>query len=592
MEERIVRIGNRSRLFWTQGKSIFNKKTSSNSLDDSVKNEEKEALLSETDTDNNKEMIEATNHNEEIMELGKKISPLLTNLRKAIEEGKLFPNSREWVDSALPILGNCIEVASQNKRKDLEQLFVDIARIIYSSDRVGKSHLSIEPSLELYSLLCCVVADFMRGKPNKPMFEQWTKSYQKVVTDFINSGIRLVDDNEEPITTSVSEIENNYSTSEITTATTPVDNTPSQDILPSTDEISTSLPEVENIDIPQPDNLKEEKEYPEITAEATNDINPILQETTSLYTIETSLPEKTDEPPSSTTQIQETNEILTENDTLIIQEEKETDAEPAPISTTEQSSDIDISTFLQQINQISQNEVKEILLDTLKAIANGTPETAKAKAIELAKEMAKLEVEKVKTEYRSTEYQIESLSSEIHQVEEQLNICQNEIKTIEEELKEQQSITQKTEKEKNTLENHIKNTEDKIADIEKRILELQKQKEAEITNLNQYKEQFDATEKNIEELNQSISSLKESIRDFENQAMTLLQRMDSLEATKSQKETQLEQLQKQIKERESTVRRLEETIWFLHSIDNASTNHKPLYNSNTQNTIDLFNGKV
>jgi len=592
LEERTVRIGNRSRLFWTQGKSIFNKKTSSNSPDDSVKNEEKEALLSETDSDNDRETIEITNPNEEIMELGKKISPLLTNLRKAIEEGKLFPNSREWVDSALPILGNCIEVASQNKRKDLEQLFVDIARIIYSSDRVGKSHLSIEPSLELYSLLCCVVADFMRGKPNKPMFEQWTKSYQKVVSDFINSGIRLVDDSEEPITSSVSEVENNYSTSETTSTSIPVDNIPPQDILPSTDEISTPLPEVENIDIHQPDNLTKETDYPGITTEVTNNNNHTLQESSSLYTKETSLPEKAAENPSPTIQVQETNKITIETPVPITPEEKVSSVKPEPIHTTEQTSNIDISTFLQQINRIPQNEVKEILLDTLKAIANGTPETAKAKAIELAKEMAKLEVEKVKTDYRSTEYQIESLSSEIHQVEEQLNICQNEIKTIEEELKEQQSITQKTEKEKNILENHIKTTQDKISDIEKKILELQQQKEAEMANLNQYKEQFDATEKNIEELNQSICSLKESIRDFENQAMTLLQRMDSLEATKSQKETQLGQLQKQIKERESTVRRLEETLWFLQSIENASTNHKPLYNSNTQNTIDLFNGKV
>lgn len=591
MEERTVRIGNRSRLFWTQGKSIFNKKTSSNSPDDSVNNEEKEALLSETDEENNQETSGIINNNVEIIELGKRISPLLTNFRKVLEEGKLFPNSREWVDSALPILGNCIEVVSQNKRKDLEQLFIDIARIIYSSDRVGKSHLAIEPSLELYSLLCCVVADFMRGKPNQPMFEQWTKSYQKVVTDFINSGIRIVDDNEEPITTSVSETEKDYSTSETTSTSIIVDNISSQDILPSTEDISTSLPEVENIDISQPDNLPEEKEYPEIVAESVNNQSHTLQDTTSLYTTEISPSKEKEVTFSSTTQTQETNETVTENSETITREE-ETITEPESIPTTEQVSDIDISTFLQQINQISQNEVKEILLDTLKAIANGTPETAKSKAIELAKEMAKLEVEKVRTDYRSTEYQIENLCSEIHQVEEQLNICQNEIKTIEEELKEQQSLNQKTENEKNILENHVKNTQDKIADIDKRILELQQQKETEITNLNQYKEQLNTTEKNIEELNQSISSLKESIRDFENQAMTLLQRMDSLEATKSQKETQLEQLQKQIKERESTVRRLEETLWFLQSVGNTSTNNKSLYDLNPQNTIDLFNGKV
>ncbi|MGC9054924.1 MAG: hypothetical protein ACP5KS_13700, partial [Candidatus Hydrogenedens sp.] len=426
-----MRIGNRSRLFWTQGKSIFNKKNSPDSLDDSVKNEEKEALLSKTDVDNKEEIIETTNHDVDAIEFGKKISPLLTNLRKVIEEGKLFPNSREWVDSALPILGNCIEVASQNRRKDLEQLFVDIARIIYSSDRVGKSHLSIEPSLELYSLLCCVVADYMRGKTNKLTFEQWTKSYQKVATDFVNSGIRLVTDNEEPITISVSETENTYSSLEDISAPTSVDHTPSQDILPSVEEIPPPLPEVENIEISHTDNLTEEKKYVKNTTERTDNNDPILQDSSSSYTVKTLYSETIEETPPDTNPSPETNEIIIENNVSITNMEEENPQEPEPIiSTTEQPPDIDISTFLQQISQLPQNEVKEILLDTLKAIVNGTPETAKTKAIELAREMAKLEVEKVKTEYRGTEYQIESLSSEIHQVEEQLNICQNEIKTI------------------------------------------------------------------------------------------------------------------------------------------------------------------
>jgi len=580
-----VRIGNRSRLFWTQGKSIFNKKTSSSTTDDSVKTEEKEALLSQTNTDMNEESPGLKINTEtEIIELGKKISPFLTNLRKIIEEGKLFPNSRDWVDSALPILGNCIEIASQNKRKDLEQLFLDIARIIYSSDRVGKSHLSIEPALELYSLLCCVVADFMRGKPNKPMFEQWTKSYQKVVTDFTNSGIRLVDDNEEPIGTPVSETENLYLPADTSISYSPSDNTPPQDILPSAENIINSISVEETIEISHSE-IPTTVEYNNIVEDATNTINDAIQSDNPSYTIDT-IPYKMSEETEISTPLQTTDKIPDETKIQSSSEETIPFTE-SNIITTEQKVDMDIHSLIQQINKISQNEVKEILLDTLKAIVSGTHETAKAKAIELAKEMAKLEVEKVKIDFRSTEYQIESLTSEISQVQEQLNICHNEIKSIEEELKEQQFLTQKTETNKKTLEKDIENTQNKITEIEKKILELEQQKEKENTNLNQYKESLHTTEKMIEELNQTISSLKESIRDFENQAMTLLQRMDSLEKTKMEKETQLEQLQKQIKERGNTVRRLEETLRQIQtSEENISIENNSI--SNTLNTIDLF----
>ncbi len=589
-----VRIGNRSRLFWTQGKSIFNKK--STSTDDSVKMEEKEALLSEPDNNGEISGTEAIILETEIIELGKKISPFLTNLRKVLEEGKLFPSTRDWVDSALPILGNCIEITSQNKRKDLEQLFLDIARIIYSADRVGKSYLSIDPALELYSLLCCVVADFMKGKPNRPMFEQWTKSYQKVINDFSNLGIRLVDDNEEPITTPTSENETNNTISDNIVSSRSNDETNPQDILPSTDNIVPQIPENTNIEIPQKELSIEATLYNKPTTETKEPDNDILKDASSPYMIQSPPAEILEEEKSdSSEEVSPPDNVLIETPSTTSREENETSTgTPLSPSMEIQKKDIEPHTLLQQINQIPQNELKEIILDTLRAIAEGTPETAKAKAIELAKEMAKLEVEKVKTEYRGTEYQIESLGSEINQVEEQLNICQTEIKTIQEELKEQLSLTQKTEKNKKDLENNIEKTQNKIEDIEKRISQLLHEKETEIINLNQYKENLVFTDKTIEELNQTISSLKESIQDFENQAMTLLQRMDLLEKTKSEKENLLGQLQKQIKEREKTVRRLEETLRILYISDEnfLSGDTSLLNNTNNENTIDLFNGEM
>lgn len=594
MEERKVRIGNRSRLFWTHGKSIFNKKTTS--TDDSVKTEEKEALLSEPENNgeipDTEEIISGT----EIIELGKKFSPYLTNLRKVLEEGKLFPSTRDWVDSALPILGNCIEITSQNKRKDLEQLFLDIARIIYSADRVGKCYLSVDPALELYSLLCCVVADFMKGKPNRPMFEQWTKSYQKVINDFSNLGIRLVDDNEEPITTPTSENETNYTISDNIVSSLTNDETKPQDILPSTDDIVPQIPEDTNIEIPQQETPMGKNIYSEQNIETTESTNDTINETSSPYIVETTSPETIDDEKTALSEnISPSEKILPETPSTTFYEENKTSTETTLSTPMEiQKKDIETHTLLQQINQIPQNEVKEIILDTLKAIVEGTPETAKAKAIELAKEMAKLEVEKVKTDYRGTEYQIESLSSEINQVEEQLNICQNEIKTIQEELKEQISLTQKTEKEKKDLENNIEKTQNKIEDIEKRIFQLLQEKEAEIINLNRYKKDLTSKDKSIEELKQTISTFKESIQDFENQAITLLQRMDLLEKTKSEKENLLSQLQKQIKEREKTVRRLEETLRILYiSDENYSSGNTSLLNdTNNENTIDLFNGEM
>lgn len=592
-----MRIGNRSRLFWTQGKSIFNKKT--NFTDDSVKTEEKEALLSETNMDNSVENSETEEIvlGTEIIELGKKISPYLTNLRKVIEEGKIFPNSRDWVDSALPILVNCIEIASQNKRKDLEQLFLDIARIIYSSDRVGKSHLSIDPTLELYSLLCCVVADFMRGKPNRPMFEQWTKSYMKVVSDFSNLGIRLVDDNEEPITTAISENESNHFESDkiISHPSTGESNSPS-DILPSIDDTSSQVPESTSIEITQSEIHIEDKPYDEQIIDVKDITSDISNEEYSHNSVKDLSSESLEKGTSPSEEISLTDTTPTETLSQSPFTDNETSTETTSLSSSEihQKGDTDIHSLLQQINQISQNEVKEILLDTLKAIAEGTPETAKAKAIELAREMAKLEVEKVKTEYRGTEYQIESLGSEINQVEEQLNICQNEIKAIQEELKEQLSVTQKTEQDKKVLENNIETTQNKIEDIERRILELQQEKEIEISRLNQYKENLISTRKTIEELHQTISTLKESIQDFENQAMTLIQRMDLLEKTKSERESFLGQLQKQIKEREKTVRRIDETLKILYVSEEISLtgNTSLSHNLNHENTIDLFNGGV
>ncbi len=375
-----------------------------------------------------------------------------------------------------------------------------------------------------------------------------------------------------------------------------IDETIPQDILPSTDDIVTQIPEDTNIEISQTETPTEENICNEQNTETTESGNDTLKEASSSYIIESTPSEIVDEEkPVSPEETSFPDEVLPKTPSTTLSEENKTSTETTLSSPIEiQKVNIEPHTLLQQINQISQNEVKEIILDTLKAIAEGIPETAKAKAIELAKEMAKLEVEKVKTDYRGTEYQIESLTSEINQVEEQLNICQSEIKTIQEELKEQLSITQKTEKDKKDLENNIEKTQNKIEDIEKRILQLLQEKEAEIINLNQYKENLISTDKTIEELKQTIASLKESIQDFENQAMTLLQRMDLLEKTKSEKENLLSQLQKQIKERERTVRRLEETLRILYISDENSLigNTSLLNNTNNENTIDLFDGEI
>ncbi len=613
LEEYIMRIGNHSRLFWTQGKSIFGKKDNPLNPDDSLNIEEKNALLSETNPNDNGSNQEQTTNIEfgaEIKELGRKISHSLTDLRKIIEEGKLSPNSRDWVGSALHILGRCVDIASNDNQKDLEKLFLDMARIIYSSDRVGKANLSIDPALELYSPLCCIVADFIRGKPNKPMFEQWSKIYHKVVDNLNNSGIRLVDDNEEPVTTTIKETDKTMMQTASKIITQDLSEKPTEPVLSETTDFSPNPFDVENIEIPQTDVfLQKEKEVEnfvesassfleENKSEAIRPTEEAVSTETIEYSAELEAPEdkKLNEESEQLTNYTTEERIVTSPIESPAPESESISLIPSEPPT--KRFHIDINSYLQYINQIPQDEVKEILLDTLKAIASGTPETAKIKALELATEMAKLEVDKVKTDRRSVEFQIDSLTSEVSQVEEQLQICQTEIKTLNEELKEQESSVERTGKEKELLEKNILDTNNKIAEIDRKIQELQKQKELELTSLKEYEENLVSTQNTIEEFNSGILSLKESIQDIENQSRTLVQRMDLLELMKTEKNSQLKKLQQQIKEKENIVQHLEQTLRVLQPLTNYMQN-PGIDDINIQNdgnnpkeTIDLFNEKV
>lgn len=608
-----MRIGNRSRQFLAQGKSIFGKKDNTLSPDDALNTEEKKALLSQTSHENNgnsEEETPKTDIETGAIELGKKISHFLTDLRKILEEGKVSPNSRDWVGFALHILGSCVDIASAENQKDLEKLFLDMARIIYSSDRVGKAALSIDPVLELYTSLCCIVADFIRGKPNKKMFEQWSKIYQKIVDNLINSGIRLVDDNEEPITTSIKETDKNIKQTPSKITTPDLTEKPIEHIFPETTDFSPHTLDTESIEIPQTDVFLQGKEAVEISAESSvsfseenkSEAIPPTEETVSTETVEytteldTSEEEKPDEESGQSMNyatVKEEETPSTETSTTEIEHTSTISTEPPEKKVT-----VDINFCLQYINQIPHDEVKEILLDTLKAIASGTPETAKMKALELATEMAKLEVDKVKTDCRSIEFQIDSLTSEVTQVEEQLQICQTEIKTTHDELKEQELSLEKTETEKGNLEKNILDTNNRIAEIDRKIQELQEQKELELKNLKGYEENFVFTQETMEEHNKSIYSLKETIQDLENQATTLLQRMDLLESIKTEKISQLEKLQGQVKEKENIVHHLERTIKVIQPLSN-STQNTCIDETNTQNdvnnpktTIDLFNEEV
>ncbi|MCA1901327.1 MAG: hypothetical protein LDL53_03785, partial [Candidatus Hydrogenedens sp.] len=197
-----MRIGNRSRSFLTHGKTLF-KKMSYSSNDEVPKEEKIQPSESNVEQENKISETMTVNLEMEIIELGRKISPQLTNLRKTIEESKTLNDTRSWVYSAMSILSNCVEISATNHQDGLKNLFLDMARIIYSADRIGKAPLSIEPTLELYSLLCCIVADFLTGKPYKTMFEQWQKTYKKITEDYNKLGIRLIYDDEEPIPTTI-----------------------------------------------------------------------------------------------------------------------------------------------------------------------------------------------------------------------------------------------------------------------------------------------------------------------------------------------------------------------------------------------------
>ncbi|HOV33073.1 MAG TPA: hypothetical protein PLX23_06895 [Candidatus Hydrogenedens sp.] len=608
-----MRIGNRSRGFWPQGKPLFGKKDNTLPTDETSNAEVENTLLSETAPDNNgdnKEQSSKTEFGIEVIELGKNISFLLTELKKFLEEGKVFPNSRDWVGSAMSILGKCVDIASAENQKDLKKLFLDMARVIYSSDRVGKVSLSIDPVLELYSFICGIVTDFIRGKPDKKMFEQWSTIYQRVVNNLNNLGIRLVDDDEEPIATTIKEADKDMKQTASKITNSNLTEKSAEHILPETTDFNSNTLDTKGLEIPQTDVFLQGKEAVENPMESSasfyeeNKSEAIQQteETVSTEIIE-STPELeiSEEKGIDEESKQSTNYTTVEEAETASVETYTTEIEPTsaiPPEPQKKRVPVDINFCLQYINQIPNNEVKEKLLDTLEAIAGGTPEIAKMKALELATEMAKLEVDKVKKDCRSIELQIDSLTSEVNQVEGQLQICQTEINTTHEELKEQESLAEKSEKEKEKLEKNISDTSDKIAEIDRKIQELQKQKELELKNLKGYEENFISTEKMIEEYNKSISSLKETIQDLENQATTLVQRMDSLESMKTEKNSQLEKLEKQIKEKEDIVQHLERTIKVLQPLSNSTQNtgidETNIQNDadNSQATIDLFNEKV
>ncbi len=599
-----VRFEYPKKFFRNAGKAFFNNRDiHKQNIDDSVSNEEKQQLLKEND-----EQQSNPNIIENLIELATKISVELNNLRAVLEKAIENPNSKEWVESSLAILATAVNLAHTYGYKELEKILINTARILLSADRVGKAGLILEKFYKLYTTLCIISAELLLGKTQEKIFDTANLTYNSIASELEKMGIKLISDDEELIGQINEEIPQ--------VIEIPLSDE-SHESIPLGTETSlkaSSLSDVPEIPLATSDNYQ----VPNLNISTTEDSSPpVTPETQQIEKEETveerikqielipnkanlDLPaEISNLPPSYS---KSSPNLITNVSTSF----KTPSTDVSSISTPsfydnsnhiednlyklKPSTSEEQSTLINILSTIKNKNLKDKLEATLKALAENTPDIAKQKALELAIEIAKMEIEEIQKQQKATELQIDSLKGEIEQVDINIHESKYEAEQITKELQSQEKQKENILKEKQNSESELLKTKQELQKIEDQISFLLKQKEETIIKIQDIEETLKCLDKNLEEYQQNILSIKETLSHTDNKISSLNDKKLSLLSALKEKEILLNNLAKEINRKEDTLIKLKNGLDLI-KFCNENINEKVKENSIPPDVNnDLFSG--
>jgi len=594
-----VRFEYHKRFFRNAGRAFFSSKDHSQELDDSVTNEEKEKLLRE-----NEEFQSNSNPytNENLKEFAENLSVQLNKLRIVLQDALKNPKSNEWVESTLSILASTVTLVHNYGYKELEKVLINIARILLSADRVGKAELIIDKFYVLYTKLSIVIAELFLGKTQDKIFEGIWSLYNNIVQELEKMGIKLITDDEELIGQISEEVHQNKEVpiSEQTNQaiTPPVEKTEEKSIPPNYSESPSNNLDYSQISQPKPPSetispisiqsvsehyqSEEARQVPPTQPELDSDPKPF---STSFEPQNPNVPEELDDSIPTASPIPETSD--TEIHSVV---------EKTPTFTEELSKDntsldnshksIIQTSFSSLLSNIKNETIINKFEATLKALAENSPELAKEKAIELAIEIANLEIEEIKKQQKVLELQIESLKSDIEQTDINIHESVYEKEEITKELQAQEKQIEDILNRKQTSEFELSKINAELKSIEEQIAILLKKKEETIAKINDIQKNLEYLDKDIEENNQNLISIKETLSDVDNKISILNEKKSSLLSELEKRQNTLNELSEQIRKKEDTLIKLSNSLDLI-KFSNQNKNDNSLSLEGNQ---DLFSG--
>lgn len=583
-----VRFEYPKKFFRNAGKAFFNNRDiHKQNIDDSVSNEEKQQLLKE-----NHEQQLNSNIIENLIELATKISVELNNLRAVLEKAIENPNSKEWVESSLAILATAVNLAHTYGFKELEKILINTARILLSADRVGKAGLILEKFYRLYTTLCIISAELLLGKTQEKIFDAANLTYNSIASELEKMGIKLISDDEELIGQINEEIP------QVKEISPPAESHESIPLGTETPLKASLLSDVPEIPLATSDNYQ----VPNSNISTTEDSSspPLTQETQQLEKEETGdeIIKQTELTPNKAnldlpSEISNSLPTYSENSqTLITTPSTPFETQNIDFSSTstlsfcdnsnyindhlyklKPSNSEDLSSLLNLLSTIKNKKLKDKIEATLKALAENTPDIAKQKALELAIEIAKMEIEEIQKQQKATELQIDSLKGEIEQVDINIHESKYEAEQITKELQSQEKQKENILKEKQNSESELLKTKQELQNIEEQISLLLKQKEETITKIQNIEETLKCLNKNLEENQQNILSIKETLSHTDNKISTLNDKKLCLLSALKEKENHLNNLAMEISRKEDTLIKLKNGLDLIKLL-NENVNEK------------------
>ncbi|MCX8063925.1 MAG: hypothetical protein N3G21_01980 [Candidatus Hydrogenedentes bacterium] len=579
------------RFFQSAGKSLFTKRNSLSNIDDSVSEEEKKDLLGQ------KELLESNSEGflDSLIELAKKISLELSRLKLILEEAKKNPNSKDWVETALGMLGNAVNIAHKYSHHELEKIIINMARILISADRVGKAGLIVEELYILHAELCILIAECILGKGKKETFEKISSTYANISSKIEKMGIKLISDDEElreqinedfsPNTEESPLTQNTYSAS-------PVEKNNTQDFpLPEIVESSSVItyseikPKIGEDAIVH--NLTQNSS--ELVSQKEDTVEPTAQLTQTSSTVIGNINEITPITEDESPKVQPQSNQFSENSASNLQTEdiSNISSEIYPAPPKVESSQLDYMHSTTTILETIKNEnIKEKLKATLKALAENSPELAKQKAVELAIEIANLEIAELKNKQKTTEIQIETIKCEIEQVDMCMHECKCEEEQVRNELYTQEKQREEILRDKQNSEFELSKIREELQNIENQIKALFKKKEETERKMQEVQDSICNIEKSIDDNQKIILSIKESLSELGEKLRSLNEKKLLLLSALEEKQNILKVLSDHLNKKENTLNKLVNSLDLISVYANQSLDHS----SPTNPIPDLFNG--